>query len=85
MNPSCESWNARNIDRAAKVLGIQRITHHDLRHLFATRSIESGVDIPTGKSLIGSQRWRGFDSLPFFVTLSCYENYCHGKSSDKPD
>ena len=24
-----------------------RITHHDLRHLFATRYIESGVDIPT--------------------------------------
>ena len=24
-----------------------RITHHDLRHLFATRCIESEVDIPT--------------------------------------
>jgi len=25
---------------------MERITHHDLRHLFATRCIESGVDIP---------------------------------------
>ena len=32
---------------AADKLGIERITHHDLRHLFATTAIESGVDIPT--------------------------------------
>jgi integrase len=37
----------RAIDTACKKLGIPRITHHDLRHLFATRCIESGVDIPT--------------------------------------
>lgn len=35
------------IDAACKKLGITRITHHDLRHLFATVCIESGVDIPT--------------------------------------
>jgi integrase len=35
------------IDSACKKLGIPRITHHDLRHLFATICIESGVDIPT--------------------------------------
>ena len=28
-------------------IGIPRITHHDLRHFFATVCIESGVDIPT--------------------------------------
>lgn len=33
------------IDTASKKLGLARITHHDLRHLFATRCIESGVDI----------------------------------------
>jgi integrase len=37
----------RSMDRAAKVVGMARITHHDLRHLFATVCIESGVDIPT--------------------------------------
>jgi len=27
--------------------GMLRITHHNLRHLFATRCTETGVDIPT--------------------------------------
>jgi integrase len=42
-----------SMDRAAKVLGMHRITHHDLRHLFATRCIESGVDIPTVSRWLG--------------------------------
>jgi len=46
------------MDRAAKVVGMKRLTHHDLRHLFATRCIESGVDIPTVSRWLGSQRWR---------------------------
>ncbi len=41
------------IDRAAKAIGMARITHHDLRHLFATRCIESGVDIPTVSRWLG--------------------------------
>jgi integrase len=41
------------MDRAAQKLGIARITHHDLRHLFATRCIESGVDIPTVSRWLG--------------------------------
>jgi integrase len=41
------------MDRASKKLGIKRITHHDLRHLFATRCIESGVDIPTVSRWLG--------------------------------
>jgi Phage integrase family len=43
----------KSIDRAVKILGIGRITHHDLRHLFATRCIESGVDIPTVSRWLG--------------------------------
>jgi len=39
--------------RAARVVGMARITHHDLRHLFATRCIESGVDIPTVSRWLG--------------------------------
>jgi integrase len=35
------------MDHACKKLRIKRVTHHDLRHLFATTYIESGVDIPT--------------------------------------
>ncbi|MGO9204168.1 MAG: tyrosine-type recombinase/integrase [Limisphaerales bacterium] len=39
--------------RACREIGIPRITHHDLRHLFATRCIESGVDIPTVSRWLG--------------------------------
>src|SRR5262249_15985886 len=41
------------LDRACKKVGTERITHHDLRHLFATRCIESGVDIPTVSRWLG--------------------------------
>lgn len=41
------------IDRACEKLKMPRITHRDLRHLFATICIESGVDIPT------ISRWLG--------------------------
>ena len=43
----------KSLDRACKKVDADRITHHDLRHLFATRSIECGVDIPT------ISRWLG--------------------------
>jgi integrase len=41
------------MNRAGKEVGMQRITHHDLRHLFATRCIESGVDVPTVSRWLG--------------------------------
>jgi integrase len=41
------------IDRACLVLGLKRFTHHDLRHLFATACIESGVDIQTVSRWLG--------------------------------
>lgn len=41
------------IDSASRKLGIARFTHHDLRHLFATLCIESGVDIPTVSRWLG--------------------------------
>jgi integrase len=44
---------AKAIDAACERTGVTRFTHHDLRHLFATRCIESGVDIPT------LSRWLG--------------------------
>jgi len=43
----------KSIGTACKKLGITRFTHHDLRHLFATRCIESGVDIPTVSRWLG--------------------------------
>ena len=41
------------MEAAVKKLGISHLTHHDLRHLFATRCIESGVDIPTVSRWLG--------------------------------
>ena len=41
------------MNRAAIKVGMERITHHDLRHLFATRCIESGVDVPTVSRWLG--------------------------------
>src|SRR5262249_25269496 len=38
---------------ACRKAGAHRLTHHDLRHLFATRCIESGVDVPTVSRWLG--------------------------------
>jgi integrase len=43
----------KSMDRAALQIGIKRLSHHDLRHLFATRCIESQVDIPTVARWLG--------------------------------
>lgn len=43
----------KSLDRACKIVGCPRITHHDLRHLFASHCIESGVDIPTVSRWLG--------------------------------
>lgn len=43
----------KSLTRACKEIGNKRITHHDLRHLFATRSIESGVPIQTVAHWLG--------------------------------
>ena len=41
------------LKNACQRLGIKHMTHHDLRHLFATRCIELGVDIPTVSRWLG--------------------------------
>ena len=41
------------ITRACRRLNIPRFTHHDLRHLFATRCMELGVDILTIAQWLG--------------------------------
>lgn len=41
------------MDTATQKLGMAHLTHHDLRHLFATTCIEDGVDVPT------ISRWLG--------------------------
>jgi integrase len=41
------------MNRAARKVGMARVVHHDLRHMFATICIESGVDIPTVSRWLG--------------------------------
>lgn len=41
------------LQNACEKVGAKRISHHDLRHLFTTRAIECGCDIPT------LSRWLG--------------------------
>ena len=43
----------KSMTSAAGKVGMTRITHHDLRHFFATVCIESGVDIPTVSRWLG--------------------------------
>jgi integrase len=43
------------IDRACEKLELARFSHHDLRHLFATAAIESGVDFRTLAGWLGHQ------------------------------
>src|SRR5438045_7760826 len=43
----------KSMRAAAKKIGIAHVRHHDLRHLFATTCIESGVDIPTVSRWLG--------------------------------
>jgi integrase len=42
-----------SLETACERVGVKKLTHHDLRHLFATRVIESGVDIPTLSHWLG--------------------------------
>ncbi|HEY5232803.1 MAG TPA: site-specific integrase [Verrucomicrobiae bacterium] len=41
------------LTRACKIVGCARLTHHSLRHLFATFTIEAGIDIPSVSKWLG--------------------------------
>jgi integrase len=43
----------RSLNTACELASVPHLSHHDFRHLFATRCIQSGVDIPT------VARWMG--------------------------
>jgi site-specific recombinase XerD len=67
----------QSIEHAANLAGVKRITHHDLRHLFATRFIESGVDIPTVSGRFGDQDG-GALCMKTFATRGTRLGKCHG-------
>ena len=61
------------IKRACAQCGLTHLTHHDLRHLFATRCLQSGVDVPT------VSRWLGHKDGGVLV-LQTYSEYCSAHS-----
>jgi len=46
------------LDHSCERLGIDPMRVHDLGHLFATRCIESGVDLPTLSTWLGHKDGR---------------------------
>ncbi len=43
----------RSLERACELAQVPHLSHHDFRHLFATRCIQSGVDLPTVARWLG--------------------------------
>ncbi len=43
----------RSLASACVAVGLPKLSHHDFRHLFATRCIQSGVDLPTVARWLG--------------------------------
>ena len=43
----------KSLAKASRLVGKPKMTHHDLRHFFATNVIEAGVDIPTLSKWLG--------------------------------
>ncbi|MBW2605286.1 MAG: site-specific integrase [Deltaproteobacteria bacterium] len=58
---------------ACRRAGIENLRFHDLRHTFATRLIEAGVDIETVRDLLGH----------YSVTLT--QRYTHSNNKQKSD
>ena len=52
-SPVLRVFEAEKSMRALRRVGIAHLRHHDLRHLFASTCIESGVDIPTVSRWLG--------------------------------
>ncbi|MEM9479272.1 MAG: site-specific integrase [Verrucomicrobiota bacterium] len=53
-SPVCRVTDARGtMRRACDEMGMELLTHHDMRHFFATICIESGVDVPTVAKWLG--------------------------------
>ena len=59
----------KRMDRAAKIVGMERITHHDLRHLFATICIESSMDV---SAVCCNPAFPGWDVLIRIIPASSF-------------
>ncbi|HEV2435743.1 MAG TPA: site-specific integrase [Verrucomicrobiae bacterium] len=60
----------RSLDSACRCAGLPHLSHHDFRHLFATRCIESGVDVPTAARWLGHRDGGALLSKVYFHLLN---------------
>jgi integrase len=56
----------RSLRAACARAGLPRLSHHSFRHLFATRCLESGVDLPTVARWLGHQDGGALLSRTYF-------------------
>jgi len=56
----------RSLQTACELAELPRLSHHDFRHLFATRCLESGVDLPTAARWLGHQDGGALLSRTYF-------------------
>lgn len=59
----------RGLEKACERAGLPKLSYHCFRHLFATRCIESGVDLPTVARWLGHQDGGGLLSRMYFHLL----------------
>jgi integrase len=59
----------RGLSNACNGAGLRHLTHHDFRHFFITRCIESGVDVPTVARWVGHRDGGALLSKRYFHLL----------------
>lgn len=69
----------RGLATACQRAGLRRYTHHDFRHLFATRAIESGVDVPTVARWLGHRDGGALLSKRYFHLLDAHSKTMAGR------
>jgi len=79
------------LELAAARSGLPRMNHHDMRRLYATRCIESGVDIPTAARWLGHQDGGALLAKTYFhlidqhsATMAARVAVIQSPSSDQP-
>lgn len=62
----------RGLSKACELAGLRRLTHHDFRHMFITRCIEAGVDLPTVARWVGHKDGGALLSKRYFHLLDSH-------------
>lgn len=69
----------RSLQTACELADLPRLSHHSFRHLFATRCLESGVDVPTAARWLGHQDGGALLSRTYFHLLDEHSRRMAGK------